>query len=113
MKIPNRYYRIDGWRGFNIPGAAVAGASDTGGWSDSPCPTDEVKAEIQRFRKEVLTPAGIASRTRGGSSSNAFCAKRWVVVSPENWFRAKALADEWFAEHNYSLQYLHDANGRD
>ena len=93
-RIPARYYRIDGWRGFMIPGAAVAGASDTGGWEDSPCPTRGVRAEIDRLRKEVLRPAGINSRMRAGASSNVFCGKRWITVSPEDWPRAKALVDE-------------------
>lgn len=111
-RIPARYYRIDGWRGFMIPGAAVAGASDTGGWEDSPCPTRGVRAEIDRLRKEVLRPAGITSRVRTGRSSNVFCAKRWVVVSPDEWPLAKELVDDWLAKHERELRYLHDANGK-
>ena len=108
-RIPSRYHRIDGWRGYRIPGAAVAGASDTGSWSDSPCPTELVKAEIRRFQRECLKPAGIASRTRMGSSSNVFCGKRWVVVDPEHWQRAFELANEWLAANKYTTRFIHEA----
>lgn len=108
-RIPSRYRRIDGWRGYRIPGPAVAGASDTGNWSDSPCPSDEVKAEIRRFQREVLQPAGIKSRTRWGSSSNVFCGKRWVVVDAADWPKAKELADAWLKANKYTTRFIHDA----
>ena len=107
--IPSRYHRIDGWRGYNIPGSAVAGSSDTGYWSDSPCPTDEVKAEIRKFQRECLRPAGIKSRVRGGQSSNVFCGKRWVCVPVKDWERAAPLAKAWLAQHDRDCRYLHDA----
>ena len=49
-----RYHKIDGWRGYPVPALAIVGASDTGGWDDSPCPSREVKAELRRFQREVL-----------------------------------------------------------
>ncbi len=109
MKIPRRYHRIDGWRGFWIPGPAVAGASDTGTWSDSPCPSDKVKAEIRRFQRECLSPAGIKSRTIGGGSSNAFCGKRWVTVAAEDFAEAQPLAEAWMAKTSNSTDYIHSA----
>jgi hypothetical protein len=109
-RIPSRYHRMDGWRGYRIPGPAVAGASDTGTWSDSPCPTPDVKREIQRFQREALRPAGIASRTRMGGSSNVFCGKRWVVVDAADWPKAKELADAWIAEHKYDTRFIHSAD---
>jgi hypothetical protein len=109
-KPQRRYHRIDGWRGYWIPGTAVAGSSDTGTWSDSPCPTPEVKREIGRFQREVLRPAGIKSRTRYGGSSNLFCGKRWVVVDRAQWPRAKELADKWLTEHDRDTRYIHSAD---
>jgi hypothetical protein len=43
-----RYHKIDGWRGYPVPALAIVGASDTGAWDDSPCPSNEVKAELRR-----------------------------------------------------------------
>jgi len=104
-----RYHKIDGWRGHMIPGTAVAGVSDTGTASDSPCPTPEVLDEIKRLRRDVLRPAGIKSRTRFGNSSNVFCVKRWVVVSPADYARANELVLKWLAEHKHDTSYIHDA----
>lgn len=109
-RIPSRYHKIDGWRGYRIPGPAVVGSSDTGTWSDSPCPTPMVRAEIRRFQRECLRPAGIKSRTRFGGSSNVFCGKRWVCVSPDDWPRAKALADAWLKEHHTDTRFIHSAD---
>lgn len=108
-RIARRYHRIDGWRGYYIPGTAVAGASDTGEFSDSPAPSHEVKAEIRRFQREVLRPHGIKSRQRWGYSSNVFCLKRWVCVAPEDFYKAAALAQQWLQEHRFDTRYIHDA----
>jgi len=111
MKIPRRYHRIDGWRGFWIPGPAVAGASDTGTWSDSPCPSDKVKAEIRRLQRECLSPAGIKSRTIGGGSSNAFCGKHWVTVAFQDFCRAQTLAEAWLDANRFNTNFIHSAKG--
>lgn len=103
-----RYHRIDAWRGYAIPKCSVVGASDTGSWSDSPCPSDEVKAELRRFCK-VLRDAGIRYRTRFGSSSNVFCAKRWIVVSPNDFDRAANLV-EIANPGGTGWSFIHDAD---
>lgn len=105
-----RYHRLDGWRGYRIPGPAIAGASDTGTSSDSPCPSGDVKAEIQRFQRECLRPAGIHSRQRFGESSNVFCGKRWVYVVEADFPKAARLALDWIATNDRSLRYLHGAD---
>lgn len=105
-----RYHKIDGWRGYPIPALAIVGASDTGGWDDSPCPSNEVKAELRRFQREVLKPAGIASRTRIGHSSNVFCAKRWLLVSREDFDKSARLAVQWLAKHRYDTHFVHSAD---
>ena len=110
-RIPSRYHRIDGWRGYRIPGPAVCGASDTGSSYDSPCPSGEVKAEIRRVQREVLQPAGIASRTRFGGSSNVFCGKRWLCVSASDHARAIELVNTWLDANRFSTSYVHDARG--
>ena len=105
-----RYNRIDGWRGYFIPACAIVGASDTGTWPDSPCPSGDVAKEIARFGREVLRPLGIKYRTRYGTSSNVFCAKKWVVVKKEDFEKAAVAALAWLKEHNFDTHYLHDAN---
>lgn len=112
MRIPDRFHRgHDAWgRGcYTIPGAAVLGASDTGPWPDSPCPSDDVVAELNLFRK-VLRQAGIKSRwafTRMG----LFTAKRWVSVAAADWERAAELADRFLRERGRELEFTHDARG--
>ncbi len=105
-----RYHRIDRWRGYYVPALAIAGSSDTGSYSDSPCPSDEVAKELNRLRKEALRPAGIHSRTRWGTSSNLFCAKRWLVVSQIDFAKAAALVRNWIDENRRTTSYIHDAN---
>ena len=108
--MKSRYHRLDGWRGYMIPGLAVAGSSDTGTWSDSPCPSGEVKAEIRKLQRECLCPAGIHSRQNFGASSNVFCGKRWVCVAEHDWAKAAGLVWQWLAENDHRLRYLHDAD---
>lgn len=104
-----RYHKLDGWRGYWIPATAVIGSSDTGMWDDSPCPSTEVLKEIRRFQREVLRPAGIKSRSEFGSTTNAFCGKRWVKVPKQDWARAYELTKKWLAENEASLRFLHNA----
>lgn len=110
QRIPSRYHRIDGWRGYSIPGSAIAGVSDTGTYHDSPCPTPKVMGELRRFRAAVLKPLGIKSRIRFGQSSNLFCGKRWLCVDANVWPKAYAAANKYIAEHNDDYHYLHPAN---
>ena len=109
-RIPSRYHRISAWRGYWIPGAAVAGASDTGMASDSPCPTDRVKEEIRTLQKWLRKKHGIATRTRYGTSSNVFCGKRWLcVVDTTEFAKAQELAEQWLSQTRNSTNYIHGA----
>ena len=109
----SRYHRIDGWRGYSIPRLAIVGASDTGTWADSPCPTPAVKAELARFQREALRPAGIRSRQLTGNSTNVFCGKRWLTVRPEDYPRAAQIAVDWIEDNDFQLHYLHTADLED
>jgi hypothetical protein len=112
MTVPRktRYHRIDGWRGYTMPRLAVAGASDTGTWSDSPCRSGDVMAEIIRFQEEVLKPMKIKSTVVQGDSSNVFCTKHWITVSQKDFVRAAAATLKWLKEHKYDTEYIHDAD---
>ena len=109
-KALRRYHRLDGWRGYMIPALAVAGSSDTGTYSDSPCPTPQVLDEIARLRKEALRPAGIKSRSGFGRSSNAYCGKRWVTVSAADFPIAAQVTVDWLAKNERSTRYIHEAD---
>lgn len=106
----SRYHRIDGWRGYSIPEYAVAGSSDTGTAPDSPANSDAVGAELERFRDEVLRPAGIRSRLRWGGSSNVFCGKRWITVAREDFAAAAQLTVTWLRDHRDDTRFIHDAD---
>ncbi|WNO06030.1 hypothetical protein [Rhodoferax mekongensis] len=101
---PASYHKIDGWRGYQIPFGAVIGASDTGTWSDSPCPSDKVEAEIKQVQAE-LRKQGIRSRQKTGQTSNVFCGKRWLCVGPKDWDRAVEIAESFIPR----FRFIHDA----
>ena len=103
-RIPSRYHRIDGWRGYRIPGTAILGASVYDEHSEV-----TVAQEIRKFRRECLLPNGIKSTGRWGTSSNVFCGKRWICVAAEDFPRAQALAEEWLEKVRFETQYVHSA----
>jgi hypothetical protein len=109
MRIKSRYHRIDGWRGYPVPGTALVGVSYTGEWSDSPCRRDEGLSEIRKFRQEVLKPARIRSHTRWGVTSNVFCCKRWLCVKAEDFAAAVPLALEWLKKNDAGTRLIHGA----
>lgn len=104
QRIPRRYHRLDGWRGYWIPGTAVCGASVYDEHSEV-----TVAQEIRKLRREVLIPNGIKSVGRWGNSSNIFCAKRWICVAVEDFHRAQALVLEWLEKTRLETQYIHSA----
>lgn len=104
QRIPRRYHRLDGWRGYWIPGTAVCGASVYDEHSDQ-----TVAAEIRKLRREVLIPNGIKSKGRWGNSSNVFCGKRWICVAAEDFARAKELVEAWLEANRFETQFIHNA----
>lgn len=99
------YVKTDAWRGYEMPLYAVAGASDTGMWEDSPNPSDKVDAELQAL-KSTLSEQGIKTKIATTESSNAFMAKRWLVVeNPDDYERAEEITAEFLK----TADYMHDA----
>lgn len=92
-----KYVRTDGWRGYQQPIAAVAGANDTGMYSDSPCKSDVRKSEIEGYRK-LLRAEKINSRIVWGKTSNVFCVKCFVCVADEDKNRAIEIAKKYQEE---------------
>lgn len=108
-KGKGRYHRIDGWRGYTCPATAVAGSSDTGMASDSPCPSDQVRKELDRL-KAALKASGISAAVRGGGTSNVFCGKRWLcVLRREDFPLAAQISVDWLREHKADTCFIHDA----
>lgn len=106
-----RFHRgSDGWGrdSYRIPQYAVMGSSDCGNFSDSPAPSDRVKAELEDFRK-VLRTNHIRSRIRFTRSGNLFMLKRWLVVNGRDYARANELAQQYLAENDSSTHWIHDA----
>lgn len=96
----------DGWRGHEKPVYAIAGASDTGEWSDSPCPTHVVTSELHDL-KEHLKEQGIKFREIVTKSSNVFCVKRWIISTIEDFDKAVKIADKWMQKYYKHLNHLH------
>jgi hypothetical protein len=102
-----RWVATDGWRGYEEPIYYIAGANDTGGWDDSPCPTKTALAELQGVRS-VLRKAKIRTKQIITRSSNVFCAHRYLLVTPADFERAKELVNEYYetARHETRLLYV-------
>lgn len=94
ISTKTKYIRTDGWRGYEQPINAVAGANDTGEASDSPCPSTVCERELSGFKK-LLRKNGIKFKTTVNRSSNVFCVHRYVLVAPEDREKALELADQY------------------
>lgn len=105
-----RWCKTDPLRGYAIPPYAVAGTSYTGDSSDSPCPYEKVKPELDKL-STYLKEMGIHAKLKQTESSNVFMVKIWVVAPSDEYLKAKELADDWLRENNNALRYLHDAEG--
>ena len=65
-KIPKqkkKWVSTGGYSGYSQSAYAVLGSSDTGTWSDSPCPSGEVSKELNSFRA-FLQKKGIGSQKK-------------------------------------------------
>ena len=87
------YMKIDGWRGYRKPMFAVEEVSDTGTWSDSPCPSN-VAEETVKETKRVLKAHGVKSYEAFGTTSNVFCMKRYAIVRGIDYAKAVEILKE-------------------
>jgi len=109
IKQKKKWISTDTWRGYEQSAYAVLGSSDTGTWEDSPCPSYEVNKELEDF-KTYLKERGIRGIIRTERSSNAFMTKRWVIVQPNDFKKAKELAKQYLKEKKEETQYIHEAD---
>lgn len=87
------YMKIDGWRGYRKPVFAVEEVSDTGTWSDSPCPSSKAEEKVKET-KRVLKAHGVKSYEAFGTTSNVFCMKRYVIVRGIDYAKAVDILKE-------------------
>lgn len=105
ISVKKKWVATDGWRGYERPIYAIAGASDTGMWEDSPAPSNKVNDELKSL-KSFLTQKGIKSKIVTTKSSNNFMVKRWIVVPSEQMDEAKKVYEEY--EQSKHPEYIHD-----
>lgn len=102
--IKTKWVSTSAWRGYEQPIFAVAGANDTGTWSDSPCPSNVGEKELAGFRK-LLRKAKIKYKETTCPSSNVFCVHRYIVVSEADHPAALVLAEQYLSENETKLFY--------
>ena len=93
ITLKTKYVKTDGWRGRLEPINAICGSNDTGNYSDSPCPSDVRKKEIQMVTS-ILRKNNIRYRTTWGQTSSVFCVAQYVVVSEQDKARAIELIED-------------------
>ena len=99
-----KWVSTDGWRGYSEPINAIGGCNHTGSWSDSPCPTDVVKKELNGF-KRILKQNGIRFRTFVCNTTNVFCQNVYILVDPENRERGLELSKDYSRVEGIRLFY--------
>jgi len=104
INTTTEYIRTDGWRGYSQPVYAVAGANDTGGWSDSPCPTEVCEKELGEV-KSLLARHGIRTKEVVCESSNVFCVHRYLVPPMGLVAKAKEIVRDYIESVETRLLY--------
>jgi hypothetical protein len=104
ISTKTKWVKTDGWRGYSEPINAIGGCNHTGGWSDSPCPTNVVKSEIDGFR-ELLRKNKIRSKLLTTQTSNVFCQQVYILVHPDNRERGLELSKEYQNREGIRLFY--------
>lgn len=99
------YVHTSGWRGYQMPLFAVAGANDTGEWSDSPCPTKVCIKELKAV-KTILRKEKIPFKSTIGTTSNVFCIHRYIVCAEEDCERARELVKSYLKDNYTRLLYV-------
>lgn len=102
--LTTKWVSSDGYRGKSQPVYAVCGASDTGMWSDSPCPSDVSAAEI-KAAINAIKAVGIPTKMRTHETSNVFCVAHYVVVPPKYVDKAREVVDKHLERVPTTLLY--------
>jgi hypothetical protein len=102
--LSKTYVKTDGWRGYEQPTYAVAGANDTGMWEDSPCRSDVAQSELQAIMA-MLSKSGIKTKVVTCETSNVFCVHHYVVPTIGGYEKAKELVASHLMATNTRLAY--------
>lgn len=100
--LSKTYVRTDGWRGYEQPTFAVCGANDTGGWEDSPCPSNVCEDELKQVKKAL---SGIPVKAVVCETSNVFCIHRYLIVPPAYFEAAKVKVADFIQANETRLLY--------
>jgi hypothetical protein len=103
--MTSTYCKTDGWRGYNEPEFACVGANDTGMYSDSPCPTNIMEAELEAI-KNMLLQNGVPTKQTVCQTSNIFCVHVYLVPQLKNVDKARQLVKQYLAENETRLAYV-------
>lgn len=98
ISTKKKWVNQDGWRGYYEPLFFVAGCNDTGGWDDSPCPSNVATAELKLVR-QLLKQNKIKYREMVCETSNVFCAHRYLVVSEADFDNARKIINAEYDDH--------------
>ena len=104
-----KWVSTDAWRGYEQPVYAVAGASDTGSWSDSPNPSIDVENEMNMIKKE-LSQSGIPTKEVITRSSNVFMGKRWLIAPKSIYPKAKKKSKDILKKLIKETHFIHGAD---
>ena len=99
------YVRTDGWRGYSKPKYAVAGATNTGNWSDSPAPSNICEQEIKAVEAH-LKSNGIKTKIQVCETSNVFCVHVYLIVYPSKHEQAKGIVEEYLQANETMLAFV-------
>ncbi len=99
-----KYHHSDGWRGYEYPEYAIAGANDTGMWSDSPCRTEVAEKELNEVT-ELLRAQQIPVKKITCQTSNVFCVHHYIVPMVKDVEKAKEVVKTYIETNSTQLIY--------
>jgi hypothetical protein len=105
MDDSTTWVKTDGWRGYQKPTWGVAGVNDTGGWSDSPCPTHIAEAELGAIAT-ILKASRIPHKKVTLETSNVFCVHHYLIVPPKFFELGKSLVLDYLEKSSTRLLYV-------
>lgn len=105
INTKTKWISSGGYRGYEEPINAIAGANNTGSYSDSPCPEKTCLNELDQVKK-IMIQNNIPYELVWCNSSNVFCIHGYIVVPGRLKRRAKKLIEHLL--ENTQLLYLCD-----
>jgi hydroxymethylpyrimidine pyrophosphatase-like HAD family hydrolase len=98
------YIETDGWRGYSEPKYAIAGANNTGNWSDSPCKSYICESEIKDIQDYLLSN-GIKTIIKVCETTNVFCVHVYLIPKVKDYQKGIELVKKYLYENETQLLY--------